>query len=187
MTEQPPPPPPPPTPGPMGGPPPTPGVPRPGELLDRFLARLIDGVLFGVVFVVLSIIFTGIFVSGITTSVGEALLVSLFLTIITTALYIGYFAFLESSQGATIGKMVMKLKVYGPDGVSNPTMEQAVRRNLWYAASLIGIIPFVGFFLGPIASLAAVIFIAVGINNDTVARQGWHDKFAGGTRVMKVG
>jgi uncharacterized RDD family membrane protein YckC len=186
MTEQPPTP-PPHDPAPMGGPPPVPGVPRPGELMDRFLARLIDGVLFAIAYVVLSIIFTGIFVSGLTTSVGEALLVSLFLTIIATALYIGYYALLESSQGATIGKQVMKLKVFGPDGVSNPTMEQAVRRNLWYAVGLVGIIPFVGLFLGPLASLAAVIFIAVGINNDTANRQGWHDHFAGGTKVLKIG
>ena len=29
--------------------------------------------------------------------------------------------------------------------------------------------------------------IAVSINNDTVRRQGWHDQFAGGTYVLKVG
>ncbi len=29
--------------------------------------------------------------------------------------------------------------------------------------------------------------IAVGINSDTVRRQGWHDHFAGGTYVLKVG
>ena len=34
---------------------------------------------------------------------------------------------------------------------------------------------------------APVIMIAVGINNDTVNRQAWHDNFAGGTRVVKVG
>ena len=27
----------------------------------------------------------------------------------------------------------MKLRVFGPDGQSNPTMEQAVRRNIWAA------------------------------------------------------
>ena len=32
-----------------------------------------------------------------------------------------------------------------------------------------------------------MIMIAVGINSDTVDRQGWHDKFAGGTRVLKIG
>ena len=44
----------------------------------------------------------------------------------TAVLYVGYFAFFESYRGQTIGKQVMKLKVFGPDGASNPTMEQAV-------------------------------------------------------------
>ncbi len=35
--------------------------------------------------------------------------------------------------------------------------------------------------------LVAVIMIAVGINNDTVNRQAWHDHFAGETRVIKEG
>lgn len=162
------------------------GVPRPGELLDRFLARLIDGVGFAIVYFILLSVFTAIFISGFR-STGEALLLSLFLTVISTVIYIGYYAFFESSRGATFGKQLMKLKVVGPDGASLPTMEQAVRRNAFQAIGLIGIIPVVGFFLGPLASLAAVIMIAVGINNDPVNRQAWHDKFAGGTKVLKIG
>ncbi len=37
-----------------------------------------------------------------------------------------------------------------------------------------------------IGQLVAVIMIAVGINNDPVARRPWTDKFAG-TRVIKEG
>ena len=102
-------------------------------------------------------------------------------------LFLGYYAFMESSRGQTVGKMVMKLKTVGPDGVSNPTLEQAIRRNIFYAATLLSIIPIFGTFLGGILSLVAVIMIAVGINNDTVNRQAWHDHFAGGTRVLKIG
>ena len=108
------------------------GVPRPAELLDRFLARLIDGIIVGIVYFVIYIVllsamdyFLAVFLSGVVGSV----------------LYIGYFAYMESSRGQTLGKQVMKLRTYGPDGASNPTMEQAVRRNIWYA---FGIIPFVG-------------------------------------------
>jgi len=185
MSEQPPQP-PPPAPGPMGGPP-VPGVPRPGELLDRFLARLIDGILIGVVFGIMSAIFSGIFLSGLTYSTGEWLLYWLFVSVITVVITIGYFAFMESNNGATLGKQVLKLKVVGPDGTSNPTMEQAIRRNAFYAIQLAYIVPIVGAIFGGLAMLAAVIMIAVTINNDTVARQGWHDKFAGGTRVLKIG
>ncbi len=35
--------------------------------------------------------------------------------------------------------------------------------------------------------LVAVILIAVGISQDTQRRQAWHDRFAGGTQVLKIG
>ena len=66
-------------------------------------------------------------------------------------------------------------------------MDQAVRRNGWLAIGLVAIIPILGPFVSGLASLAAVILIAVGINGDTARRQHWFDKFAGGTQVMKVG
>jgi uncharacterized RDD family membrane protein YckC len=188
MSEQPPPPPPPPpAPGPASGGAPVPGVPRPGELLDRFLARLIDSVLLGVVFGIVFAIFTGIFISGITTSAGEWFLAYLFIGIIEAVVSIGYFAYLESNNGATLGKQLLKLKVVGPDGASNPTMQEAVRRNIFYACYLAFIVPFIGPVIGGLALLAAYIYAAVTINNDTVNREGWHDKFAGGTRVLKIG
>lgn len=168
-----------PTPGYGAAPPP--GGLRPGELLDRFLARLIDGVLLAVVYAILGVfLFTGVFLTN-TSGFVATTITSVFLT----ALQLGYFALMESNQGQTVGKMVMKLKVVGPDG-QNPTMEQALRRNIWLALSLLGIVPIIGSLVGGLAQLAAVIMIAVGINNDTVNRQAWHDQFAGGTRVLKL-
>jgi len=41
--------------------------------------------------------------------------------------------------------------------------------------------------VGALATLAAVIMIAIGINSDTVGRQAWHARFAGGTQVVKEG
>jgi uncharacterized RDD family membrane protein YckC len=184
MSEQPPQP-PPPAPGPAGGQP-VPGVPRPGELLDRFLARLIDGILLAIVFGIVFSVLTAIIVTGIR-STGELFLLALIYSIISVAAYIAYYAIFESGNGATLGKQLMKLRVVAPDGVSKPTMEQAVRRNLWYAVGLIGIIPIAGGFLGTLASIALAVYIAVTINSDTVNRQGWHDRFAGGTRVLKIG
>ena len=164
-----------------------PGTPRPGELVDRFLARLIDGIGLGIIYGILYAVLAGIFLNGFTYSVGEWLLFYLFFSVITTLVSLGYYAYFESSQGATFGKQLLKLKVVGPDGVSNPTMEQAIRRNIFLAFGLASIVPFVGSLIGGLASLVAVIMIVVGINGDTVARQAWHDKFAGGTRVLKIG
>ena len=66
-------------------------------------------------------------------------------------------------------------------------MEQSIRRNIIYAANLVSIVPILGWIVGPLAALVGVIMIAVGINSDPVRRQGWHDRFAGGTSVVKVG
>jgi len=153
------------------------------DLGPRFLARLIDGILLGVVFMVLIVpivvvaIFSGS--AGFGGVLGGGLgLGNLVGAIIFAAAVVGYFAMLESSRGQTIGKMIMKLKTVGPDG-ENPSFEMAAKRNAWYA---LGIIP----ILGGIAQLAAVIYIAITISQSDT-NTGWHDTFAGGTRVIKVG
>lgn len=154
---------------------------QPGDLGSRFLARIIDGVLVGVVFAVVFGIFGVMFaIAGGSGSYAFSVLS----TIASTALALGYYAYLESSRGQTIGKMLLKLRVQTLDG-QNPTMEQAIKRNSWIALSLIGILPILGGFIAGLASLAAVIYIAVTINSDTAARRGWHDQF-GGTRVVKT-
>lgn len=162
--------------------------PRPAELLDRFVARFIDLVLVGVVnAIIVSIIVIGAIMGdsggfGIASSFAAGAVSA----VLSTALYLGYFGYLESSRGQTVGKMIMKLRTVGPQG-GNPTMEQAIRRNIWTGFGLLGIVPFIGGLIGAVGELVAVIMIAVGINNDTVNRQAWHDQFAGGTRVVKEG
>ncbi|MEU7906230.1 RDD family protein [Actinoplanes sp. NPDC049118] len=153
-------------------------VGQPGSLIDRFVARFIDGIIVGVAGVILNIVLA--FMSD------SWLLTGFISAVATAALYLGYFAYLESSRGQTIGKQVMKLKVFGPGHVSNPTLEQAVRRNIFTAFGIAGVVPIIGAVLGGMAGLAAVILIVVNINSDP-QRQHWFDKFAGGTQVLKVG
>ena len=187
-----------PPPAPQGGygapPPAYSGPGRPGELLDRFLARLIDGVILGVVTGIIYAIFFAILVTDVTYDYnegdfdgGSTILFGIVFGVVVGVLNIAYYSFMESSRGATIGKQLMKLKVVGPDGHSNPTMEQAVRRNIFTAAPLGWVVPVVGPLLVGLAALVGEIMIAVGINNDTARRQAWHDKFAGGTQVLKIG
>lgn len=151
------------------------------DLMPRFLARLIDGV--ALWFVMFIVIVPIVFVSILGTSGGNGLtggigLGSIIISLLWTAIIIGYFAYMESSRGQTLGKMVMKLKTQGPDG-QNPSLEVAVKRNAFYA---IGIIPVIGGLL----SLGAVLYIAYTISQSST-HQGWHDEFAGGTRVIKIG
>ncbi|WP_426947118.1 RDD family protein [Ornithinimicrobium sp. W1679] len=164
-------------------------VGRPAELLDRFLARLIDHVILLVVnFVLVSFVVVGSLMGGSGGMFGGGgnFLTGAVGSVLATAIYLGYFAYLESSRGQTIGKMVVKLETRGAGG-GRPTIEEAVRRNIWVALTLLGILPFVGGFLAGLAQLAAMIAIAVGISSDTAGRRGWHDRFAGGTQVVKVG
>lgn len=167
----------PPPPPPPAGAAPAAGVPgaaygagQPGNLLDRFLARLIDGIIVGIVYFIIYIVlysvasyWVAVFISGVVAAV----------------LYVGYFAYFESTRGQTIGKQVMKLRTVGPDGQSNPTTNESVKRNIWY---LFDIVP----CIGPLAVLVSVILIAVNINSDP-QRQHLFDRFAGGTKVLKIG
>ena len=165
-------------------------VGQPAELLDRFLARLIDYViLFVFNMLVVGFLIIGVFMSssaGMFGMGGGNFLASVVSSVLFAAIYLGYFAYLESSRGQTVGKMVMKLETRGPGG-GRPTMEQALRRNAWVALGILGVIPVIGGVLGGLAQLAAMILIAVGISGDTAGRRGWHDTFAGGTQVVKIG
>jgi uncharacterized RDD family membrane protein YckC len=183
--------PPPPAPPPSGGPAPGPaapqagtGVGQPADLMTRFLAKLIDWVLVGVVIGVIIVPLTiGLAVSGAGFGGGFGFggfsLGGIITNVVLYGLAVGYFAFLESNRGQTVGKMLLKLEVRGADG-QYPSMEQALKRN---AYMLLGIVP----FLGGLAYLAATIYIAVTINNNATTRQGWHDEFAGGTSVIRIG
>lgn len=156
---------------------PPPAEGQPADLINRFLARLVDGILLGVVLSVLIVpLVIGAMFTGATFGLWSGFSLAAFVSGLVGALImIGYFAFMESRSGQTVGKMLLGLKTLGPDG-QPPTMEQALRRNAWM---LLGVVP----AIGGLAQLAAAIYIAVTINNTGT---GWHDEFAGGTRVVRI-
>ena len=165
----------------------SPTGPQPGNLLDRFLARLIDGILVGVVnAIIISVLIAGVFgLSGAGAfNYGAGFAAAAVSAVVGVVLNLGYFAFMESSQGRTLGKMVMKLHVQGASG-GKPTLEESIKRNWWLALGLAGIVPFLG-FVGAIAELVIVIMIAVQINSDPERRPALSDRFAD-TRVIKEG
>ena len=151
------------------------------------MARLIDGVILLVVnVVIIGSLIVGAVISSAAGLDSNGLVAGAITSIVSAAIYLGYFTLMESSQGRTVGKLAMRLRTVGPDG-GNPTLEQAFRRNIWVGLGILGVIPVIGSLIGAIAELVAVILIAVGINGDPVRRQGWHDHFAGETRVIKDG
>lgn len=141
----------------------------------RLGARVIDAILLFIVNMIISavLIFGLIFsdMSGGGTgfldfgfSVGSFIASLVFL-----AITLGYYVFLETTRGATVGKMILNLEVRNQAG-SYPTTEQSLKRNAFYALSIIP-------FLGGLLQLAAVIYIAVTISQNATNR-GWHDEFA---------
>jgi uncharacterized RDD family membrane protein YckC len=165
------------------------GVGQPADLMMRFLARLIDFVLIGIVNAIVTAILVvgilGLNDRGYGFGTGAGFVAGAIGSVITAVLYLGYFTLLESRNGQTVGKMLLKLQTQGPGGAT-PTTDEAIRRNFWVALGILGVIPIVGGLIGGLAQLAIMIVIAVTISSSPT-KQGWHDKFAGGTKVVKIG
>jgi uncharacterized RDD family membrane protein YckC len=140
---------------------------QPGDLVTRFLARLIDGILVGIVAFFLSFFLFDaeyqILVTGIFTGV----------------LTFGYFVLFEVNYGATPGKKLLGLAVHGPDGASKPDFKQSAIRNSF---TLLAVIP--PYYIGNLLAFIAEVVIAATINASP-SKQGKHDELAGGTQVVK--
>ncbi len=166
------------------------GPVTPGGLRDRFLARLVDAVLLLVVtVVVVSVVVVGAILGHAPSFYGlaDTWVDAAVSAVLSAAITLGYFAVLESREGRTVGKRIMRLRTLGPAG-DLPTLAQAVRRNAWTVVTALALVPVAsGVLSGVLSGAAAVVAggIALGINADTVARQGPHDRFAGGTRVVE--
>jgi uncharacterized RDD family membrane protein YckC len=164
------------------------GTGQPADVWMRFLARLIDFVLIGIVnAIITAVLIVGVLgassATGYGVGTGGGFAIGALSALITTALYLGYFVVMESQRGQTVGKMLLRLDTQGPEG-GHPTVEQAFRRNAWLLLGLLGIVPLLG-ILGGLLELAATIAIGVTISSSPV-NEGWHDRFAGGTKVLKI-
>jgi len=145
---------------------PSPGALRPGGLLKRFFARVIDGVL---VTIVSSLGIVAIFSPS---HLSDILVTGLF----TGLLMFVYFVAFEAGVGWTPGKKLLSLEVRGPGGAPKPNLSQSAIRNSW---TLFPIVPFVGGLL----AFVAIVVIAVTISGSPT-KQGKHDDLAGGTEVV---
>lgn len=172
--------------------PPAAAAEQPAGLGIRFLARLIDFIILSVVVQLIdSILLRGMFNldsgdlgSNLGSNLGSVYAYSAISGVITGAIYLAYFVLMESRTGQTLGKMLLKLRTEGPGG-GLPSTEVALRRNFWVALGALAVIPFGG-AIGGLAELVIVIIIAVTISQSPV-REGWHDRFAGGSRVVRTG
>ncbi|WP_054812489.1 RDD family protein [Nocardia arizonensis] len=88
-----------------------------------------------------------------------------------------YFVFFEVLTGSTPGKKILDLHVLGSDGSGKPNIKDSAFRN---AYMLLNLIPWVGGLLWFIAAIAIAVTVS-----SSPTKQGWHDRFAGGTQVVK--
>ncbi|MCD4532831.1 RDD family protein [Nocardioides sp. cx-169] len=146
----------------------------------RAAARLIDGL----VLVPVALIPSAILPATMAGSPSGHLTTAV-IALVNAATFLAYFSLMEACLQQTLGKRFLGLKVTTDDG-HHIGLVPAVTRNIWVAFGVAAIIPLVGSLLGGLASLAAVVTIAVGISSDHLHRRGWHDRLAGGTLVVGV-
>jgi uncharacterized RDD family membrane protein YckC len=167
---------------------PPPGTGQPAELSVRFLARFIDILVLFFINVVLGLILvlsaTNAGSRDLAVGSGGDVGLRVGAAIVQGLIFIGYFALMESRNGRTLGKRIMRLRTVSASG-GRPTFQEAVRRNIFMAYPMLGVVPNLG-FVADLAALVAMILAGVTISQSPV-REGWHDRFAGGTRVLKVG
>lgn len=130
----------------------------------RFAARLIDNLIVLVFAVVVAAL------------IGAVHSLYVIIAVSGLAAFV-YFVAFETTRGWTPGKKLMGLRVCGPGAAPKPTVRQSAIRN---AFTLLVILPFVGGLLG----LTAYILIASTIGASPNL-QGMHDRWAGGTRVVR--
>lgn len=144
------------------------GMAQPADLGIRIGARLIDGVIVGIP--------GGILYTVINFTM-HSLIASLLGSFLFGIIGVAYYILMEATQGATFGKKILGLRVLGPNGAPRPDYQQAFMRNLYLVCNLI-------YCIGQLAALVMVIVMMVSIEQSPI-KQGWHDRLAGGTQVVK--
>ncbi|WP_433564063.1 RDD family protein [Nocardia sp. CA-151230] len=145
------------------------GGAQPGDLWIRFAARIIDYLIAGIP----TGIVVGILQSAMGGGIGAGILGAALSAVIITA----YFVLMETQNGGqTLGKKLLGLRVIGPGGAPLD-IQTSLKRNIFVLADVV-------YCLGNLVSIGLMIYIAITIEQDP-NKQGWHDKFAGGTQVLR--
>lgn len=161
----------------------------------RLLALTIDGILLFAIVYVLFLVLGGALVLAFPAAESVMATVNLnkwpaglvayvVLSLVMLAWYGGW----QSGIGATPGMLACKLRVRDPNGQDNPSLRAAVIRNSPQALAGFGELTGnegIDLVLGVVGF---VVFAAIGITiSNSPERQGFHDRLAGGTYVVRRG
>lgn len=106
--------------------------------------------------------------------------------VVTSAALLGWYGGWQHGVGATPGMLALRLRVRDPSGEDNPSLGAAVTRNLPQV-----LVSFGGYSGNEVTDalltvVTLVIFVAIGITiSGSPTRQGFHDRLAGGTYVVR--
>ena len=170
-------------------------MPLPAEWWERFVARLIDGVVFGIASMIVSsilfIVLVPVFAFSAYQGMAGPVLFLAYLAswVVSGVLFAAYDYFLHARTGQTLGKMALRIRVVTVDG--RPLSQQVLlRRAAAYPGvfALIGVLAGLSWSAGALGTLLAVgLTLADGIPviTDQRLHQALHDRFAG-TVVIKA-
>lgn len=151
------------------------GAVKMASMTQRLIARILDGVVLSVVLGILMGIAIAIIAGAASVDDGSGTAAGVgflgFIGLITLAMIIvyAYEAVMVGFWGATVGKMIMKVKVVKPRNGEVPGIGAGIVRYL--IPGLCALVPFVG-WLGTLACYVSPTF------DNSGRRQGWHDKVA---------
>lgn len=158
----------------------------------RLGAYAMDWFLLAAVSMLISIV-VGIGKFAMDGSGGSEGAVSALAPILLSAISIAYTAIMEATSGQTLGKMIVGIRVVSAHG-GKISFGAAVTRNFYYLSPLLLLVALIPglpsglvvafYFLPKLVELLLAAFIGVTISSSNTY-QGFHDKIAGGTRVVR--
>ena len=100
---------------------------------------------------------------------------------------LGWFGGWQHGVGATPGMLVLKLRVRDPSGEDSPSLRAAVTRNLPLVLGNFGDFSGDDTIDALLGIVTLVVYVAIGITiSSSPTRQGFHDRLAGGTYVVRL-
>lgn len=149
------------------------GAVKMASMTQRLIARILDGVVLGILLGILMAIAIAIIAGAASvdddTVAGVGLLGFLGLMTLSMVIVYAYEAVMIGFWGATVGKMIMKVKVVKPRNGEVAGIGSGIVRYL--IPGLCALVPFVG-WIGTLACYVSPTF------DNSGRRQGWHDKVA---------
>ena len=111
--------------------------------------------------------------------------------VVTSAALLGWYGGWQAGVGATPGMPALKLRIRDPSGEANPSLGAAVTRNLPQVLVCFSDYSANGYSgnegIDALLSIVTlVVYVAIGITiSRSPTRQGFHDRLAGGTYVVR--